>query len=468
MNCRKLFTISLLLSSSLFSTYAATETVDEGYLRYTVDTEAMTAEVYGPVSSSEVITDLVIPDYIDYNGSKVPVTSIRSNAFYYNRNLRGSLTIGNSVQTIGDDAFYCCDFFTGSLTIGESVETIGTCAFFRCDGFTGSLTIPNSVQTIEDCAFMSCRDFDGSLTIGNSVKTIGNDAFSECYGFTGELVIPESVREIGKYGFSGCYNFTSLFIKSQEVNIYYEAFHSWDNLQSVTCLATTPPPCIYGNSFTSVFATSNYSKPLYVPAQSVEAYKTATEWEKFTNINPMVIEPASLTLNKTQLELQVGETETLIATILPEYVTETELTWTSSNPQFADVSNDGTVTALAVGETTITVTTTNDLSATCKVTVIDEGKEDQGDGPGKNPGGDDDEEKEENNGNEGENDDGAGSGNETGGLSSIWENESQKFDVYNIQGTLLRKDCNSVALRMMPAGMYIIVKDKEIMKIYLR
>ena len=466
MKNRRLITIGLLLSIGFFSAYAATETVDEGYLRYTVDTEAMTAEIYGPVSSSQEITDLVIPDYIDYKGGKVPVTSIRSNAFYENKNLSGSLTIGNSVQTIGNYAFeYCsgftgsliipnsvqtignyafayCKGFNGSLTIGESVKTIGNWAFSSCRGFDGSLTIPNSVNTIGDYAFSECIGFDDLLTIGESVQTIGERAFNGCYGFncsltipksavsiganafyqcygfngsltipnsvqtigrgafescigftgsliigesvqtiegwafhgcrgfTGELVIPNSVQTIGNNAFSACSGFTSLLIKPQEVNIYYQAFSSCDNLQSVTCLATTPPPCIYQNSENFVFATSNYSKPLYVPAQSVEAYKTATEWEKFTYINPIVIEPTSLTLNKTQLELQVGETETLIATILPEGVTETELTWTSSNPQFADVSNDGTVTALAVGKTTITVTTENDLTATCDVTVV--------------------------------------------------------------------------------------------------
>ena len=61
---------------------AAEESVDVGQLRYTVDTDANTAEVYGPISSDEKINNLVIPDFIDYNGSQIPVTSIRSEAFF--------------------------------------------------------------------------------------------------------------------------------------------------------------------------------------------------------------------------------------------------------------------------------------------------------------------------------------------------------------------------------------------------
>ncbi|MDO4541014.1 MAG: leucine-rich repeat protein, partial [Syntrophomonadaceae bacterium] len=73
-----------------------------------------------------------------------------------------------------------CSGFTGSLTIGNSVASIGDGAFRECDGFTGKLTIPNSVTSIGVYAFEGCSGFTGSLTIGNSVASIGHSAFVGC------------------------------------------------------------------------------------------------------------------------------------------------------------------------------------------------------------------------------------------------------------------------------------------------
>lgn len=63
------------LTFSLIS-HAASVRVDVGDLRYIVDTETQTAEVYGKVSTSSIIATLVIPDYIEYEGSLFPVNSI--------------------------------------------------------------------------------------------------------------------------------------------------------------------------------------------------------------------------------------------------------------------------------------------------------------------------------------------------------------------------------------------------------
>ena len=204
---------------------AATVTVDKDNIRYTVDTEAQTAEVYGPVSSSTNITDLVIPDYIQYNGKSIPVSSIRNYAFQDNKNLKGSLTIGVNVQTIGNNAFYLCSGFTGSLTIGDNVQTIGKSAFSRCSGFTGPLTIGDNVQTIGESAFNQCSGFTGSLTIGDNVQSIGDYAFWDCSGFTGSLTIGDNVQTIGIAAFSGCSGFTgSLTIPNSVQTIGNSAF----------------------------------------------------------------------------------------------------------------------------------------------------------------------------------------------------------------------------------------------------
>lgn len=81
----------------------------------------------------------------------------------------------------------------------------------------------------------------------------------------------------------------------------------------------------------------------------------------------------SVSLNKDTTSLVVSATETLTATVLPSNATDKTVTWVSSDPTKATVSNEGLVTALAAGETTITVTTTDGaFTDTCVVTVTTE------------------------------------------------------------------------------------------------
>ena len=84
---------------------------------------------------------------------------------------------------------------------------------------------------------------------------------------------------------------------------------------------------------------------------------------------PVPIE--SVSLNKTTLTLEEQQAETLVATINPSDTTDdTTLTWKSNNPEVATVDQEGKVTAVKEGTTTITVTTVNGKEATCTVTVL--------------------------------------------------------------------------------------------------
>lgn len=75
----------------------------------------------------------------------------------------------------------------------------------------------------------------------------------------------------------------------------------------------------------------------------------------------------SVTLNKTELTLEVGDEETLTATVAPNNATNKTITWSSDNTAVATVAN-GKVTAVAAGTATITATA-DGKSATCTVTV---------------------------------------------------------------------------------------------------
>lgn len=81
-----------------------------------------------------------------------------------------------------------------------------------------------------------------------------------------------------------------------------------------------------------------------------------------------------VSLDKPTLAIEVGDTETLTATIAPEEATDKTVTWSSDNETVATVDGDGAVTAVAEGTATVTVTTKDGgKTASCTVTVVPEG-----------------------------------------------------------------------------------------------
>ena len=147
------------------------------------------------------------------------VTSIGSSAFYDCNGLT-SVTIPNSVTSIAYGTFLGCDGLT-SVTISNSVTSIGSSAFAGCSGLT-SVTIPNSVTSIEESAFSNCSGLT-SVTIPNSVTSIGERAFASCSGLT-SVTIPNSVTSIGRYAFYDC-KINKLYydcsIRVDEIDSYY-------------------------------------------------------------------------------------------------------------------------------------------------------------------------------------------------------------------------------------------------------
>jgi uncharacterized protein YjdB len=85
-----------------------------------------------------------------------------------------------------------------------------------------------------------------------------------------------------------------------------------------------------------------------------------------------------VTLNKTSLTLEAGESETLTAAVAPSNTTDKTVTWKSSDETVATVQG-GVVTAVGAGTATITVSTTNVKTATCVVTVPAATTGDEGD-----------------------------------------------------------------------------------------
>ena len=78
----------------------------------------------------------------------------------------------------------------------------------------------------------------------------------------------------------------------------------------------------------------------------------------------------TITLTRTKVDIELGRSITLRPNISPANATDKSVTWTSSDEKVATVSSTGVVNTQTLGTATITVTTTNGLSATCAVTVV--------------------------------------------------------------------------------------------------
>ena len=182
-----------------------------------------------------------------YSPSALP--TIISNDFN-STTKKGVIKFETDVTSIGTRAFNDCGGLT-SIEIPNSVTSIGAAAFYGCSGLA-SVIIPNSVKSIEGSAFAYCSGLT-SVTIPNSVISIGNRTFEGCRGLS-SMTIPNSVTSIGNYAFMGC-----------------------RGLSSVTIEADTPPTLLGS----SVFYNTNC--PIYVPAESVESYKTASGWSSYAS-----------------------------------------------------------------------------------------------------------------------------------------------------------------------------------------
>ena len=92
------------------------------------------------------------------------------------------------------------------------------------------------------------------------------------------------------------------------------------------------------------------------------------EWSRPTGNNNTETTVSSISISSTTLELAVGETGQLTATVKPDDATDKTVEWSSNNTDAATVDANGLVTAVAMGTATITAKA-GDKEATCEVTV---------------------------------------------------------------------------------------------------
>ena len=105
-----------------------------------------------------------------------------------------------------------------------------------------------------------------------------------------------------------------------------------------------------------------------ITATTEDGGKTAVCQVTVNDKPPAVVPVTGVTLDKTAHTLKAGETVALQATVTPENATNKNLSWSTSDSNFAKVDASGVVTAVAPGTATITASA-GELSATCTITV---------------------------------------------------------------------------------------------------
>ncbi len=231
---------------------------------------------------SKMKKDLIIPEYVEYNGVRYTVKSIGDFAFYFcgkivNVEIPSTVTrignwafyacrkitnvnIPNSVDYIGERAFAGC-YDLNNVNIPNKVTIISDLTFWECFGLT-NINIPSSVTTIGSGAFRKCNVLKNmklppsvtsigkeafrdctkltDVNIPNSVNSIGKWAFGDC-GSLKEIFIPNSVKSIGENAFSGCYGLKKIFIPNSVDSIGKYAFVSGSSTRIIYCENESKP-----------------------------------------------------------------------------------------------------------------------------------------------------------------------------------------------------------------------------------
>lgn len=188
-----------------------------------------------------------------------------------------SAVIGECVDELGEMLFNDAYHYISSITIPYTVTTIGKEAFTNCDSLS-ALTIPSGVTVIDDYVFTGCYMLS-SVNIPSGVTSIGKNAYYDCLSLM-DITIQSAVTSIDDEAFR-CANWVDG--QSDYQRMMHQKMLNVASNRVVRCLATTPPT-LGSAAFSIITGNGDIATyPIFVPAESLQAYKTATNWEYIAN-----------------------------------------------------------------------------------------------------------------------------------------------------------------------------------------
>ena len=261
------------------------------------------------VDGKFLIVDGVLKQYLGTDADvTIPdsVTSIGDYAFAYNTTVK-KVTWNGQLKQISNYAFADCVALTtinssvaGTFDLGTGLTTIGQYAFSNCTG-AKTIVVREAVTSIGYAAFMGCANLS-EITLpfvgmDNTASYNQNQVFGYIFGYTTTAgddrvmqyngyyyYIPKTLKSvtitsekvIGKNAFINCDMLESIAIQGDVESIGDYAFYSCSNLKSITVLTTTVP------TLSSYALNSDSTAVIYVKADMVEQFKSATGWKDFT------------------------------------------------------------------------------------------------------------------------------------------------------------------------------------------
>lgn len=166
----------------------------------------------------------------------------------------------------------------------------------------------------------------------------------------------------------GCTGLKWISLSDKTTSLGENSFAGCNNIAYVKSYATTAPEGLV-NFPSEVVANGT----LFVPEGYEDDYTYSATWEDWMNIKPLTenVLVSSITLSQKEANMKATETLPLSATVGSENAVNKSLIWKSSNEAIATVSEEGVITANAVGNATITAIAADGsgVKASCDITV---------------------------------------------------------------------------------------------------
>ena len=162
-----------------------------------------------------------------------------------------------------------------NLVIPTSITSWSNDRMFRGNTGIQSVTLHPNVTSIPNNAFRDCHSIT-SIDLSTGLTVIPNDAFHFCYALTS--VNFGAITTIKDAAFWGCTELVSVDLPATVTSIGKDVFRDCSKFEVLTCRAVTPPTL-----GTGLFSGANRVTHIYVPAGSVEAYKSATNWSSYAS-----------------------------------------------------------------------------------------------------------------------------------------------------------------------------------------
>ena len=215
------------------------------------------------------------------------VTAIGTKAFYGCKALT-SIQLPDSLESIGEYAFQNCSALT-SIQFSDSLGTIGEYAFYNCKALS-TIQIPESVQSLGERVFENCSGLT-SATLPKGLKSIPAYLFLKCSALA-EVVLPDSLEIIGGSAFKECASLTQISLPEGLSVLSGSAFDGSGLKEMVLpstltqigdyALAGSVIHCPIKEPISVKYPSRDAKNTvLYVPEESVDAYRNASGWKNF-------------------------------------------------------------------------------------------------------------------------------------------------------------------------------------------